>query len=161
MYLLVWLFAATFFFGLALGFTFGIILTIQPAAAQTNTTSSPELRFLPQEAYIQTVPPVPVQNTVGNGSLTDMLIPIVASIAGIVVAKIHGDKKIANVADVTRSNVSEIMKGKVVDKELARVSFKMNPVEAEKITDAPDVKLQTLSADVTDYADKTAKTKLP
>ncbi len=164
---------AIFMFGFAIGyavglistihpFTFGILPIIQPAAAQTNTISTPALRFIPQDAFVQTVPPiVATQQTNSNASLTNMLIPVVISVVGIIAAKFHSDKKVANIADVTRDNQSEIMKGKVVDKELASVSYKMNPVEAEKITDAPAVKIATLSNDVTDFATKAAKAKLP
>ena len=149
-----------FMFGFVIGFGIGIM---QVAHAQTPTAPTPNLKFLPQEAYVQTQPPAGIQppTAASDGTLTSTLIPIVVSIVGIVLAKLNGDKKVSKVSEVVKEVVAETVKGKEVDKELARVAYNMNPEAANKITDAPVVKIETLATDVTDFATKAAKTKLP
>jgi hypothetical protein len=154
--------------GLAFGFTLGIIMTMQTAAAQTpNPTSG--LKFLDQKAYVYTIPPLEVQQqqqAISTGNpLTDMLVPIVVALTATAAGKIHSDKKAAKetakVAEVTIDNSAEILKGKTVDKEIAKVAFNANPEAAAKITDAPLIKLQTLATDETAFAAKAVKTTLP
>jgi|ERR1043165_5079769 hypothetical protein len=142
----------------------GFILVVH---AQQSTTTiqgpSPALRFIPQDAYIVPIPPPQAQTVQQNngGSLQDVLIPIITSAAGIMLAKLHSDKKVTKVADVVRDNTGELVKTKEATKELARVTYNMNPVEAEKITDAPAVKIETLTNEAKDFAAKAATNKLP
>ena len=141
------------------------------AMGQTPTVTVPNpqsgLNFLPQKAYVTTLTPegIPIQlQPVQQQQSTDALGQIGPYITALVSAlgvKILGDKKVAKVSDVVLDNQAEIVKGKQVDKELARVTYNMNPVEAAKITDAPLVKNETLAADAADSAQKAAKTSLP
>ena len=163
MQLMISLFIVTFVFGL-----------IPVAHAQTPTVVNPPtatsgLKFLDQKAYVYTIPPLEVQqqqqSASSGNSLTDMLVPILTSIGVTGAAKIHSDRKAAKetekVADVTLNNSAEILKGKTVDKEIAKAAFNANPEAANKITDAPLIKLQTLATDESNFATKTAKTSLP
>jgi hypothetical protein len=171
-YLLLSLFIIMFMAGLAFGLALGIIMTAQTAAAQTPPAAGPTsgLTFLPQQAYVETLRPPQVQvqqqqqPATGN-NLTDMLIPILTSLGVTAAAKVHSDRKAANetakVAEVTIDNSAEILKGKTVDKEIAKVAFAANPEAAAKITDAPLIKLQTLATDETAFAAKAVKTSLP
>jgi hypothetical protein len=169
-YLLIGLFIITFVGGMALGLTLGIITTVQTAAGQTpNTTPiivapnpTSGLTFLPQQAYVETLRPPQVQQPIvqtstGNG-LTDMLIPILTSLGVTVAAKVHSDKKTAKVEELSKDNMGEISHTKEVQKELARVTYDMNPEAAAKIENAPLVKLETLTDDADAFAKKAAKT---
>lgn len=53
--------------------------------------------------------------------------------------------------------MSEILKGKQVDLEIARTNFQMNAEKANQINDAPSIKLENLQQDVNDFTDKTSK----
>jgi hypothetical protein len=176
-YLLIGLFIITFVGGMAFGFTLAVF-TIQTAAGQTPSTApivvapnpTSGLTFLPQQAYVETLRPPqvaqvqPAQASSGN-NLTDMLIPILTSLGVTAAATVHSDRKAATetekVADVVLDNSAEILKGKTVDKEIAKVAFNANPEAAAKITDAPLIKLQTLASDETAFAAKAVKTTLP
>lgn len=135
-------------------------MTIQTAAGQTPTTITPEnlsptsgLKFLDQKAYIYTVPPVEIQaqqQQQGNNSLQELILPLLASGGAYIAAKFNADKK-------HKENAAEILKGKEVNKELAKVTYDMNPEAAAKIDDAPLVKNETLAQDVTEYGQKVAK----
>jgi hypothetical protein len=166
-FVLIGLFIITFVGGFALGFTLGIISTMQIAHAQTPTVINPDnpvsgLKFLDQKAYVYTIPPLEAQQQQSNNSLTDMLIPLIASAGGIIGAKIHSDRKTSKVATVVQETVlPEVVKTKEATKELARVTYDMNPEAAAKITDAPAVKLETLNEDTAQFAEKAAKTSLP
>jgi hypothetical protein len=144
---------AFFVLGLACGFILGVI---QIAHAQTPTVINPEnptsgLKFLDQKAYIYTIPPVEVQQQQGGGnSLQEIILPLLASGGAYIAAKFNADKK-------HKENAGEILKGKEVSKELAKVTFDMNPEAAAKIEDAPLVKKETLAQDVTEYGQKVAK----
>ena len=83
-----------------------------------------------------------------------MIIPILVSAGGIVAAKFTTDKK---AADNHKANAAEILKNKENTKELARVTYDMNPEAAAKIDDAPTIKIQTLTNEVSDYAQKVAE----
>ena len=122
---------------------------------------NPSLQFIPQQAYIQTVPPSgvgitpsPTNSPSTNNDLQDMIIPILVSAGGILAAKFTTDKK-AN--ENHKANASQILKTKENVKELARVTYDMNPEAAAKIDDAPTVKIQTLTNDVSDYAQHVAE----
>lgn len=159
--ILIIIMISIFIFGMAIGLTVGIIL---PAFAQTPLAPTSGLKFLDQKAYIYTIPPLEVQQQqqTSNNSLTDMIIPLLASAAGIVGAKIHSDRKTGQVADAVQQTIlPEMVKTKEATKELARVTYDMNPTEAAKITDAPAIKLETLTQDSTQFAQKAAKTSLP
>ena len=56
-----------------------------------------------------------------------------------------------------KENASEILRGKEVNKELARVTYNMNPEQAAKIDDAPLVKQEVLAEDAATYGQKVAK----
>jgi len=147
---------------LVLGIAIGLTLAIstQVVHAQTPTVISPPpnptsgLKFLDQKAYIYTVPPLEVQQqqqaTGAGNSLQELILPLLASGGAFIAAKLNADKK-------HQENAAEILKGKEVNKELARVTYDMNPTEAAKITDAPLVKQETLAEDVTEYGQKVAK----
>ena len=129
------------------------------AAAQTPAIINPPsipatgIKFLDQQGYIVTIPPQGVQVQKEGGGPADfqeIILSLAASGAAFVSAKILGDKN-------HKANAAEILKGKENTKELARVTYNMNPEAAAKIDDAPTVKIQTLQNDVTDYAQKTAK----
>jgi hypothetical protein len=160
-YLMISLFLITFVGGVTLGFTFAIIMTIQTAYGQTPTTINPEnlsptsgLKFLDQKAYIYTIPPVEIQtqqqNQTNGNSLQELILPLLASGGAYIAAKFNADKK-------HKENASEILKGKEVSKELAKVTYDMNPEAAAKIDDAPLVKQEVLAKDVTDYGQTVAK----
>src|ERR1041385_659110 len=81
--------------------TLVVLFFVVPLAhGQQSTTTiqgpSPALRFIPQDAYIVPIPPPQAQQATqqNNGSLQDMLIPIITSAAGIMLAKLHSDKKV-------------------------------------------------------------------
>ena len=135
---------------------FVLMLVLVPVHGQTNTTpitNSPTagVQFIPQQGYIVTIPPANIQSqsTTENG-VTPVILSLVSSAGAYIAAKLQGDKK-------HKENAAEILKGKEVNKELARVTFDMNPEQAAKITDAPSIKIQTLANDVAQYADKVAK----
>jgi hypothetical protein len=154
------LFLITFVGGLAIGLTAGVIMTIQTAHAQTPTVISPPenptsgLKFLDQKAYIYTIPPVEIQaqqqQQSNNGTLQEVILPLLASGGAYIAAKFNADKK-------HKENAGEILKGKEVSKELAKVTYDMNPEAASKIEDAPLVKKEVLAQDVTEYGQKVAK----
>jgi hypothetical protein len=159
----------TFVGGLALGFTLGIITTMQVAHAQTPTVINPEnptsgLKFLDQKAYIFTVPPVEVQQqqTTSNNDLSSILPALLGSAGAFISGKVLSDKKTKKVSDVVQDVVlPETVKIKENTKELARVTYNMNPEAAAKIEDAPSVKVTTLADDASKFAEKAAKTSLP
>lgn len=62
--------------------------------------------------------------------------------------KLEGDNQLV---------MGEILKGKQVDAELARITYAMNQDKANQINDAPAIKLENLQNDVTEFTDKTAK----
>lgn len=170
-YLLIGFFIIAFVGGMAFGFTLAVF-SIQPAAGQTptpnpNTTPiivapnpTSGLTFLPQQAYVETLRPPqvqPVSASTGN-SLTDTLLPIIVALGATAAGKIHSDKKTAKVEELSKENMGEISHTKEVQKELARVTYDMNPDQAAKITDAPLVKLDTLTTDAAEFAKKAAKT---
>ena len=159
-----------FALGFILGFVSGMFIVTAKAEAQTPTVTAPNpqsgIQFIPQRAYVTTLTPdnLPVQLQPiqqGDGTLNSIIPALVASAAAYLAAKTQGDRKVTKVADVTMDNQAEIVKSKQVDKELARVTYKMNEPEAAKITDAPIVKTEALAKDADDFAAKAAKTKLP
>jgi hypothetical protein len=134
-------------------------MTIQTAAGQTPTVINPEnpvsgLKFLDQKAYIYTIPPVEIQQqqqqASNTNSLQDLILPIITGGSAYLAAKLNADKK-------HKENAAEILKGKEVNKELARVTYDINPEAAAKIEDAPLIKNETLAADVTQYGATVAK----
>ena len=136
-------------------------LAIAPAFvfAQTPTVINPPssptsgLKFLDQKAYIYTVPPLEVQQQQqqgGTGGLQELILPLLASGGAFIAAKFNADKK-------HKENMSEILKGKETTKELAKVTYDMNPEAAQKITDAPLVKTEVLAKDAHEYAQTAAK----
>jgi hypothetical protein len=159
-YFSAWTFLALFVFGVGVGFSIGIIVaTIPFAVAQTPTVINPEnptsgLKFLDQKAYIYTIPPVEIQaqqqQQSNNGTLQEVILPLLASGGAYIAAKFNADKK-------HKENAGEILKGKEVSKELAKVTYDMNPEAASKIEDAPLVKKEVLAEDVTEYGQKVAK----
>lgn len=161
-----------FALGFILGFVSGMFIVTAKAEAQTPTITAPNpqsgLQFLPQRAYVTTLTPdnlpvqfQPIPTQQGDSSLNSIIPALVASAAAYLAAKTQGDRKVTKIADVTMDNQAEIVKSKQVDKELARVTYKMNEPEAAKITDAPIVKTEALAKDADDFAAKAAKTKLP
>jgi len=148
---------AMFVLGVAIGLTLAI--TTQVVHAQTPTVITPPpnptsgLKFLDQKAYIYTVPPLEVQQQQQTGtgnSLQELILPLLASGGAYLAAKFNADKK-------HKENAAEILKGKEVNKELARVTYDMNPEQAARIDDAPLVKQEALAEDVTEYGQKVAK----
>ena len=161
-------FAMTFVFGMGVGVT---IALIQTAHAQTPTTINPEsvnptsgLKFLEQKAYVYTIPPLEVQVQQQQQQPTDLnsIIPaLVASAGSFIAGKIASDKKTAKVADTVQEIViPEQVKQNEKTKELARVTYDMNPEKAAEIKDAPAVKIATLTEDASKFAETAAKTSL-
>jgi hypothetical protein len=160
-----------------LGIGFFIFAVINTAYGQQNasiitsppsSTPTPTLNFIPQQAWVQTVPPQGVAQSTGDGTIQGTILPIIASAGAYILARLQGNKqvskvedKVVTVADVAKSNQAEILKGKVIHSELARVQFKFNPEEAAKLDDAPAIKMQTLSDDAKQFAQKAATTSLP
>jgi hypothetical protein len=134
-----------------------LIPFVLDVGAQTPTVISPPenptsgLKFLDQKAYIYTIPPVEIQQQQGaSNSLQEVILPLLASGGAYIAAKFNADKK-------HKENAGEILKGKEVSKELAKVTYDMNPEAAAKIEDAPLVKKEVLAEDVTEYGQKVAK----
>lgn len=131
-----------------------ISITIPLAYAQTPTIA-PNLRFQEQPAYIQVQsPPGAISST---GSLQDMLIPVVVSAGGILLAKLHSDKKTADVKSDVKETKAEVLVGKEVDKEIAKVAYAANPESAAKVEGVPIIKNEVLAADASQYAQKVVK----
>lgn len=166
-----------FTFGMCVGIAIGVVgLQPQKAYAQDNATPitiTPDpsaLNFLEQDAYIQTVPPAQVQvqqqqqqaASPSSSDTLDSIIPaIVASAGSFIMGKITSDKKTKKVSDVVQYTVlPEQVKVKETQKELARVTYDMNPEAAAKIDNAPAVKIQTLTEDSQEFAKKAAATTL-
>ena len=123
--------------------------TFQSATGEGTVT--PSIQFIPQQAWVQTIPPAGVQNTNSNSqSLTEVLIPLITGGGAFLAAKLNADKN-------HKANAAEILKTKENTKELARVTYDMNPDAAEKIDDAPSIKINTLTEDVNAFAEKVAK----
>ena len=130
--------------------------TLAMASAQTPTTISPPaaptsgLKFLDQKAYIYTVPPLEVQQQQqGNGTIESVITAGVGSAIAYFTASRRADIK-------HKENSAEILRGKEVNKELARVTYGMNPEQAAKIDDAPLVKQEVLAEDAATYGQKVA-----
>lgn len=151
------------------GVSIGLTIAIPFAFAQTPTTINPPnpingLKFLDQKAYIYTIPPLEIQQqpaTSSNG--LDSIIPaLVAAGGSFISGKVLSDRKTKKVADVVQDVVlPETVKIKENTKELARVTYDMNPEKAAEIKDAPSIKIATLTDDNTKFAEKAAKTSLP
>lgn len=60
--------------------------------------------------------------------------------------------------EIQREQMAYQLKTMEAQKELARVTYQMNQAQADKITDAPSIKLQTLENEVNEFRDKVAKT---
>ena len=128
-------------------------------AAQTPTTISPPvtaptsgLKFLDQKAYIYTVPPLEVQQQTGNNG-TATIESLVTAGVGSAIAYFTASRR----ADIKhKENSAEILRGKEVNKELARVTYNMNPEQAARIDDAPLVKQEVLAEDAATYGQKVA-----
>ncbi len=131
-----------------------LLLLPQIALAQTPTIA-PNLKFQEQPAYIQIAPPVGSQSNVGN--IQDMLVPVIVSAVGIILAKLHSDKKTADVKTEVKETKAEVLVGKEVDKEIAKVAYAANPESAAKVEGVPIIKNETLAADATQYAQKVVK----
>ena len=149
-----------------------------------STAPNPNFQYLPQKAYVQAfapevrpgtpsvIAPLPQsalvegqgQPTViqtGNsggidaGSIMGIIGTVVAAGSGLV-AKMAKDK-----ANKTEDLTKETMSGTLISKEqieqLARAVYQMNPEAAAKLTDLPAVKLENLSKDKQEFADKATK----
>lgn len=134
-------------------------------AQQTPTivapTPAPNLQFVPQPAYIQLSPSSSNNNndnSNNNGNIQDILVPTIISLAGAAGLKLHSDKKTETVKEEVKDTKAEVLKGKEVDKEIAKVAYAANPTESAKIEGVPLIKTETLAKDATEYATKTAKT---
>ena len=99
--------------------------TLAVASAQTPTTISPPaaptsgLKFLDQKAYIYTVPPLEVQQqqqSNNNGTIESVITAGVGSAIAYFTASRRADQK-------HKENAAEILKGKEVNKELARLGL--------------------------------------
>ena len=157
----------TFVLGVGVGVSIALI-QMQTVHAQTNATvqvpiTVPNLKFTPALPAIEAEPRQQNTGVSVDGELTAIITSIVVTAIGVISSKMHSDKKSGNIADVVKVIIGEVLKGKEVDKELARVTYKMNETEANKITDAPAVKVETLNEDAKDFTQKIAKesSKLP
>ena len=138
-----------------------ILISKVEAQTPTVTVQNPQsgINFLPQKAYVTTLTPdglplqlQPVQTNDNNsaGTLESVVTAGVTSAIAYFAAKSQADKK-------HKENAAEILKGKEVTRDLAKVTYDMNPTEAAKITDAPLVKNETLASDATNYGQTVAK----
>lgn len=137
-----------------------VLITLNTVYAQTQIAlpqPTPNLQFQPQPAYIQIQNPNGVQQS-GSGSIQDMLIPTIIALGGTIVAKIHSDKKTEAVKAEVNDTKAEVLVGKEVDKEIAKVAYAANPAEAAKIEGVPIIKNEALATDMTEYAAEVTKT---
>lgn len=70
---------------------------------------------------------------------------------------IYTKRRTGQLHDDNQLMMSEILKGKQIDAELARITYNMNKAEADKINDAPTIKLENLQNDVNQFTEKAAK----
>lgn len=136
----------------------GVSVTIvQTAHAQLYNTTIPVPISVPPLQYTPNMPVQTATTQETNTDLTAIISSIVVTAIGVITAKVHSDKKTNLNSVEIKDLIAEVLKGKEVDKELARVTYKMNEAEANKITDAPAVKNETLAQDVSNYSEKAAK----
>ena len=149
-------FAMTFVFGMGVGVTIAL-MNVQQAHAQLYNTTIPVPISVPPLQYTPNIQPTTASTTATNTDLTAIISSIVVTAIGVLAAKVSSDKKTNSLQDIVKEVVAETLKGKEVDKELARVTYQMNPEAANKINDAPSVKLQALSEDVANFTETAAK----
>lgn len=142
------------------------ISTITPLAyAQTPTTTTTipvptvpsNLRFQEQPAYIQIQPPAGAQQQSSNGGINEILISMIGSVGAAIGLKLHSDKKTADVKTDMKETKAEVLVGKEVSKEIAKVAYAANPEAAAKIEGVPIIKNETLAKDASQYAQKVTK----
>lgn len=97
----------------------------------------------------------PYNQQYGNtGTVLEQIITAIAAAGG---SMAYTRRKTNQLEDTNQQLYSEVLKGKQVDAELARITYAMNQEKANQINDAPAIKLQTLQDDVQQFTDKTAK----
>ena len=149
-----------------------LLYCIQVTDAQTPTTIPAQsidptsgLKFIDQKAYVYTIPPLEVQQqqqATSSNSLDSILPALLGSVGAFISGKVLSDRKTGKVADTVQEVVlPEQVKQNEKTKELARVTYDMNPEKAAEIKDAPAVKIATLTEDASKFAETAAKTKLP
>jgi hypothetical protein len=151
----------------------------------TPTQPNPNLQYLPQKAFVYSfapesgVPPatpmqalpvtptvtpsVPVQQPVAvqsGGSIIDSLggytgITAMLAAAGVYLKTRVLDKKTEKVAEVTREQSAQIVKGAQVDQKISEQVYENMTDKGESINDKPQIKLETLKDNV-EEATKTA-----
>jgi hypothetical protein len=120
-----------------------------------STSTSPNLQYLPQKAYIVPLGPdgqvaaVPVQEQNMNGEITG-IVGIISAIGAGLWAKMSGTKD-------SKTTNAALLNTKEVQKELARVMYNFQPQQSEALKDAPAIKLETLEKDKQQFQEKVAK----
>ena len=154
-------------------------VTPTPVPTPTPTAPNPNFQYLPQKAYVQpfapesgipansipltavpTVVPAPVQQQATTGGFdSSSIMAIISAILGggaLLKSKMVGDKT-NQVEGITKQSLSSILQDKEAIAELAKFAFSSNPEAANKLDNAPCIKLDTLEKQKVDFADKAAK----
>lgn len=138
----------------------------------TPTSPAPNLQYLPQKSYIQTFVPeqgvplaqpatsypqftTPQQSTTVPTDLMS-IISVLTGAGAIAYSKIIGNKT-NKVEGITKENLSAVLQDKEAIAELAKFAYASNPEAANKLDNAPCIKLDNLEKQKADFADKASK----
>ena len=105
--------------------------------------------YMPQQQY----GPYPPQQSYAGFGIQEIITALIAGGGSAIYTK----RRTSQLHDDNQMLMSEVLKGKQVDAELARITYAMNQEKANQINDAPMVKLDNLQKDVDQFTDKTAK----
>ena len=108
--------------------------------------------YMPQGQYGPYQQPYPQQGYGGFG-IQEIITALIAGGGSAIYTK----RRTSQLHDDNQQMYAEILKGKQVDAELARITYAMNKEKSDQINDAPMVKLDALQKDVDNFTDKTAK----
>ena len=97
--------------------------------------------------------PMQQQGGYGGFGIQEIITALIAGGGSAVYTK----RRTGQLHDENQMMMSEILKGKQVDAEIARITYTMNQDKANAINDAPSIKLDNLQKDVEQFTDKTAK----
>jgi len=132
---------------------------------QTNTTPvTPNVEFIPQKAFIITVPPpgqeaaAPQNTNTENGGITGAIVGIIGIATGLY-AKFDAGRKHEQNKERIRDTNAGVLETKIGQKDLAGYTFSIDPAKANALNGSlPSIKLETLEKGVQDFANKAAKT---
>lgn len=105
--------------------------------------------YMPQQQY----GPYPPQQGYAGFGIQEIITALIAGGGSAIYTK----RRTSQLHDDNQLMMSEILKGKQIDAELARITYNMNKAEADKINDAPTIKLENLQNDVNQFTEKAAK----